>query len=185
MENKYKLTEDEVKNIKKDGYISRCRKYRYYISREWNKDLAKISFILLNPSETDLYEDNQTIRKVMGFAKGLGYGGIYLLNLYSYREANPKNLKTIIELKGEEYAIGKENFKVIKKLTNNSEYVIFGWGNNAKDFPMTYKIYDLVENEKIRALDITKQNQPKHPLYLRYNIVDNVKDLIKLIPNKK
>lgn len=174
---RYRFSKSELESINKDGYISSCKKYRYFIEREWDSSLDKAMFILLNPSETGLYEDNPTIRKCMGFSKGLGYGGIYLANLYSYRATNPKELKKVIEKKGEIYAQGEKNIEIIKKLEKRSDILILGWGNNAKNFQMSQDILKILDRKKMRCLDITKEGEPKHPLYIRYDLVERKEDL--------
>ena len=43
-----------------DAVISKCSKYRYSLSRQWNKEKDKVLFIMLNPSKADDKIDDPT-----------------------------------------------------------------------------------------------------------------------------
>ena len=49
--------------MKQEAVISKCRKYRYSLSREWNKDKEKVLFIMLNPSKADDKIDDPTVKR--------------------------------------------------------------------------------------------------------------------------
>ena len=74
--------------------ISACELYRYILTRTWDTTLPPLVICMLNPSTADGQLDDPTIRKVIGFAKRLGYGGIVVVNLYAYRATDPKDLAT-------------------------------------------------------------------------------------------
>ena len=79
----------------KGAIISDCQKYRYALWRNWDLSKDKVMFIGLNPSTADHIEDDPTIRRCIGFAKSWGYGGLYMMNLFSYRTSNPSKLKNV------------------------------------------------------------------------------------------
>lgn len=49
-------------------------------------------FVGLNPSTADETEDDQTIRRCVGFAMDWGYGGLCMGNLFAIRATKPKNM---------------------------------------------------------------------------------------------
>ena len=57
------------------------RKYRYALWRIWDSSLDTLLFIGLNPSTAAHVQDDPTIRRLVGFAKAWGFGGLYAGNL--------------------------------------------------------------------------------------------------------
>ena len=50
-------------------------------------------FIGLNPSTANEITNDPTIRRVQRFAFDWGYGGVYMMNLFAYITAYPKELE--------------------------------------------------------------------------------------------
>ena len=138
--------------------FSRCRKFRYVLSRSWDKSTATITFIGLNPSTADADHDDPTIRRCVNFACNWGYGSINMVNLFAYRSTSPANLKIASE------PIGKRNDYWIGFSVKHSSCVVACWGNWG-----TYLQRDKVIRKKysnLLCMGQTAQNQPAHPLYL-------------------
>ena len=55
--------------------FSPCRTFRYRLGRHWS-DGPVLAFIMLNPSCADEHIDNPSVRRCIGFAQRLGYGGL-------------------------------------------------------------------------------------------------------------
>ena len=51
-----------------------------------------MAFIGLNPSTADETADDPTIRKCIKYAKAWGFGGLLMLNVYSFRATNPDDM---------------------------------------------------------------------------------------------
>jgi len=165
----FRFTDDELDKVKKDAYISDCEDYRYYLTRVWDEDLPRVMYVLLNPSTADHTVDDQTVRKCMGFAKGWEHGSIEIVNLFAYRTKNPKVLKSVIDKKGEAFAIGPKNDEYIKAAAERADLIVLGWGNNAKDFEQRRaEVLEILKEKEVKCLDITIQEQPKHPLYIKF-----------------
>lgn len=64
--------------------------YRYRLGRYWDNKKRNVLFIGLNPSTADAYEDDATIRRLIGFSKDWGFGGLTIVNLFAYRSTDPK-----------------------------------------------------------------------------------------------
>ena len=73
--------------------FSDCRKYRFVLWRIWDYSLETIMFIGLNPSTANEVKQDNTINRIKGLTKDLGYGGFYMLNLFTFITAYPKELK--------------------------------------------------------------------------------------------
>lgn len=155
--------------VRASALISDCGKYRYSLTRIWDSEKPKVLFIMLNPSTADGEQDDPTIRRCIGFAKAWGYGGLYVCNLFAYRATNPKELLKV------DNPFGDKNIWCTKKLADRVDKVICAWGNR----PILKKVLkgqsemDLVRfaQGKLYAIDFAKDGTPKHPLYLKSELV--------------
>ena len=146
--------------MKQEAVISKCSKYRYSLSREWNKDKKKVLFIMLNPSKADDKIDDPTVKRCICFAKNWGFGGLMIGNLFAYRTTYPKELfKT-------KNPIGKDNLKFLKKMIKSSNLTICAWGNK-QGLPPKY-LRELTDLYYLKILSDGKT--PGHPLRLKKDI---------------
>lgn len=141
--------------------------FRYWLTREWDEKKPRVTFIGLNPSTADAFIDDATIRKEVGFAQRWGFGSLLKLNMYPYRATHPRDLIAAEDRIGRpDLFIGA--FRRIEK----GETVVCAWGaTRIKGDEMHRKgvlnfLWSL--GADLRALDITKDGEPKHPLYISY-----------------
>jgi hypothetical protein len=146
--------------------ISACDKFRYNLWRITGdvKD-GLVGFVMLNPSTADAVMDDATITRCLRRATALGYAGIEIGNLYAYRAKDPKDLKAA------RFPIGPENDKHLTKMAERCDIIIFGWGNHASP-ARARTVVNLIKevNENVYHLGLTKSGQPKHPLYIGYDV---------------
>lgn len=156
-------------STKKGAILSECEGYRYRLWRIWDEAKPKVMFIMLNPSTADGEQDDPTIRRCIGFAKSWGYGGLYVCNLFAYRATSPKELLKV------DNPFGDANIWHTRDLVGKVDKVICAWGNR----PILKKILkgqseiELVRFAagKLYAIDLAKDGTPKHPLYLKSELV--------------
>lgn len=86
--------------------LDTTRAYRFLLWRFWD-ERPRMLFVGLNPSTADELHDDPTVRRLCGFAKEWGYGGLYACNLYSYVSAYPEHL-------ADSQAVHKANYPAIK-----------------------------------------------------------------------
>lgn len=162
--------------------ISPCGRYRYLLEREWRgthdpahwkwfgaKDGAgrelgeplSVMFVMLNPSTADGTTDDPTIRRCVGFAKAWNYEAISVVNLFAYRATKPKDLFAA----GHE-AHGPRNQKVIECATARAGIIIAAWGVHGDYGEQDDTVRGWLDDRPIYALGLTKDGQPRHPLYL-------------------
>jgi hypothetical protein len=149
--------------MKKAAILSEDNLYRYQLSRIWDESKPPILFIMLNPSCADAAHDDPTIRRVIRFATSWGYGGVYVTNLYAFRSTDPKVLKHTDD------PVGKENISYITHLIGMVDKVVYAWGNNQKE--PTW-LSELVQTPY--CIDLSKKRIPKHPLYLKSELIPKV-----------
>jgi hypothetical protein len=150
--------------------ISSCGVYRYHLSRTWGG--VVLPFLMLNPSTADALKDDATIRKCMGFAHTLGYGGIEVINLFAYRSRDPEALLTPnIDLIGPEY-----DFHLAFVARN--EMIVAAWGCDStlkapalrgRPAEVLRQIRAINPGIQIKCFGKTKSGAPRHPLMLSYS----------------
>lgn len=142
--------------------LSQCERYRYQLGRTWGDDTAPhLPFVMLNPSTADAAQDDPTIRRCIGFAKDLGYSGLIVVNLYAWRATQPADLwKT-------DDPVGPGNDSWLFETFQRDRLVIAAWGGNAR--PERVELVTRMARAcgaRLHALGVTKDGQPRHPLYL-------------------
>ena len=114
-------------------------RYRYYLTRRWDKCRYPIIFALLNPSTATAETDDPTIRRCIGYARKWGYGGLIVVNLFALRSPNPETLYTLDDPVGPE---NKEYWdKAIHEACQDALYgegpgyespILCGWGDTRR-----------------------------------------------------
>ena len=117
---------------------------------------------MLNPSTADENHDDPTIRRCIYFARRLGYGDLYAVNLYAWRARDPRELGK----PPHESRIGPANDHFIKRCARGCDLTVVAWG--ALRGPMRQSRAKLVNGwlPNPKALGLTKDGHPRHPLTL-------------------
>lgn len=131
--------------------------------RRWSAG-AVVGFVLLNPSTADETLDDPTIRRCIGFAKALGYGGLTLGNLFALRSTDPRALRSDYDPEG------PSNDQALLQIATDAQgNIICGWGNHGafmnrgREVLRRFRAWGATPT----ALALTKAGEPAHPLYLR------------------
>ena len=174
--------------MKRTAKFSECKRYRYRLGRYWEPSKPYVIFCLLNPSTADAYKDDPTIRRCINYAIRWQYGGLEILNIFAYRATNPKDMKSApidpIGI-GNRSAFSDASKHVRQHyidLYKKNEYcfdnvpVICGWGTHGgyKDQGEKALEWIHVDGCSAFALDTTKDGFPKHPLYLKADLLPSV-----------
>lgn len=152
--------------MKTSAVISECGAYRYVLRREWDALLPTLVFVMLNPSTADATQNDATIRKCVGFARRNGFGSISVVNLFALRSRNPAALRSHPE------PIGPDNDAwILRETRDPMRSVVVAWGCNARHFPgRVVAVRDML-GRATRALRITKDGHPEHPVMLPYDLM--------------
>lgn len=143
--------------------ISPCGRYRYQLWRLWDTAKPTAVWVLLNPSIADASQDDPTLRRCVGFARGWDMGGVLIVNLFAARATDPQVLLTMND------PIGPDNDQHIRWATHlPKSRIICGWGAH----PMAQRdgradaVKHLIQWGMAWCLGTTKDGHPRHPLYL-------------------
>jgi hypothetical protein len=158
--------------VKRTAVLSVCGGFRYLLTREWAEGERVLTFVMLNPSTADGERDDATVRKCIGFARNLGFGGIRIANLFAYRARDPK------ELRRAGWPPGLENNYWSKRIAlwayANNEPIVCAWGAHARGHAgqrRVAEVMDLMQRQcvDLRALLVLADGTPGHPLMLPYS----------------
>ena len=149
--------------MKKGAKFSDCGKHRLMLWRIWD-DTKRIAMCIgLNPSTANTDTDDATIRRLCG-SNGLlannGFGGLYMLNLFTFITPYPKELT-------EKNVVSDEYYRHV--LNDNCHTVIFCWGNFKEATERSNEVIKLFPDAY--CFGKNENGTPKHPLYLKSDTI--------------
>ena len=148
--------------MKKSAHISKCKRYRYALWRQWDDAKPYVLFVGLNPSTADAVEDDPTLRRCMGFSRAWGYGGVCMANLFAFRATEPRVMMAA------KNAVGPQNNKWLLKLSAEAALVIAAWGNDGAYLGRSAVVREMIPG--MQCLKLNKSGEPAHPLYQKAGI---------------
>ncbi len=149
--------------------ISSCGLYRPLLLRRWNLDKPLCSFGGVNPSTADASIDDATVRKWIGFATRLGFGGFVAWNNFDYRSTDVRMLGKVSK------PISKENDLAITMALQSCEMNFAGWGSETKVPSRLRHRFREVEGlamslgTPLHCIGKTKAGNPRHALMTAYS----------------
>lgn len=162
--------------MRRTAIFSKCGHYRYALGRMWtpiaDHDIRKVLVVVgLNPSTANESEDDPTIRRCMDYARRWGHHGLTMLNLFAYRATDPRQLLTQLANGGD--IIGGDAQEAALRVFTENRRVLCAWGVHGhiadRSDHVTKKLREL--GCELVHLGLTKGGLPKHPLYLRGDLL--------------
>ena len=141
------------------------QRHRFLLRRVWDWSRVPLVTIGLNPSTATESVDDPTIRTLIRAAHWRGYGGLWMLNIFSLRSTNPRALYTDREPDHPEHDWHlRDTFA-----TDGLASVVAAWGNHGALYGRGQTVLDMIDAAGVAALcfGVTKTGQPRHALYLR------------------
>lgn len=138
------------------------RTYRYLLTRIWDPTVPPVVFLMLNPSTASADQDDPTVRRIVGFAKSWGRGGVIVVNLFALCATNPARLRTHRD------PVGRYNASFVQHAIRQADLVVAAWGAGGvladRGTDMARAL--LGQGVALKALRLTSTGQPGHPLYV-------------------
>jgi hypothetical protein len=128
------------------------------------------AFIMVNPSTADASQNDQTIRKVLGFATRFGWSRVIVGNVFAYRATDISELGLVGD------PVGPDNAVHLRNVIREADEVVCAWGSLAKLPPHLRGQWRSVSNVAdelnvpLKCLQILKDGHPKHPLMASYSM---------------
>jgi hypothetical protein len=151
----------------KSAVLSPDRKYRYHLYRSIPGGGNRIAtFIMLNPSTADHEVDDPTIRKCIGFARRWGCGELHIVNLFAVRATDPREMRRASD------PVGPDNHEWVMRTVArapDSGPIVCAWGLHGSYMGQDQTVLGWLDGvHEPKALGITKDGHPRHPLYVPY-----------------
>ena len=145
------------------------RTHRYVLARQLmgylgHNDAEKLSilWVMLNPSTADEAFLDPTVAKCAKYSYAWGFAGLVVVNLFSLRATNPRQLKTAMRPEGD-----PENMFHILHQAEMADMVVVAYGNHGgyegRHKRVLHRLLDY--HERLYALGLNKTGHPVHPLY--------------------
>lgn len=133
--------------------FSQDRKHRVMLHRLWDQQRPCATVIGLNPSNANEKDDDPTIGFVTRVLNFNGYGGLFMVNLFTMITPHPKDLVLDMKL--------LNAVSVWRTASMSCKDVVFAWGNFK-----TLGRNQTAKREFPKALcfDILKSGEPRHPM---------------------
>lgn len=119
------------------------------------------------PSTADAQRDDPTLRRVTAYTRAWGYSAPSVVNLYAYRATDPRDLFTAPD------PTGPDNDRHLTEALTGHQ-AIAAWGAHARPERVAafLALHPRTPNVgPLKALALTRDGQPRHPLYLPANLV--------------
>lgn len=141
------------------------RIFRYSLWRIWNPGGKLLLFIGLNPSTANDIKDDPTIRRLVGFAKAWGFGGLLAGNLFSLVTAYPDVLWRHPSSKQPD----DFNDRAILRMEQMCSKVLVAWGDQGRHAGSRPEEVLRLLGDPVYCFKLTAAGEPYHPLYLPLN----------------
>ncbi len=145
------------------------RQYRYRLERECAGTGPVVAGIMVNPSTAGAEVDDPTIRKWLGFGRGLNARRFIIGNKFAHVATDVRMLATSM------HPIGPDNDKHIEQILRDADLHIVAWGPLAKlPKPLRNRWRDVVAIAdrvgcRLMCWGTAQDGQPYHPLMLAYS----------------
>ena len=100
---------------------SDCERYRYALTRVWEPQGRRLSFVMLNPSTATEVQNDPTVERCERRARALGFGGFRVTNIFAWRDTDPRKMRAALD------PIGPDNDAAILEACQWGDQVIAAW----------------------------------------------------------
>ena len=133
--------------------------YRYALGRAWGDPCERVLWVMLNPSTADATENDPTLRRCIGLSRSWGFGALVVVNLFALRATDPRALRRHPD------PIGGRNNHAILEHAHGVRTIVVAWGAHGTLHDRDRDVLSFLG--PVRAIGLTKDGHPRHPLYVR------------------
>ena len=155
----------DANGVRSSAVYSPCERYRYALRREWGAG-PRLTFIMLNPSKATETTNDPTIERCQRRAMRLGFGAMWIANIFAWRETDPKKLRK------RRWPEGADNMDQLSNAADWADEILAAWGVHGAHRNQGPCVAETLAPfaEKLRVLGTTKDGHPRHPLYCAYDM---------------
>jgi hypothetical protein len=149
--------------IERDAEFSPDDRHRRTLTRIWDRSKGFIFYCGLNPSKAGKKTDDMTVKKGIGFAVKLGFGGTLHGNAYSLVSTDPD------QLFGGTDVLDPLNDDRLVEMASRAGLVVVCWGE-FPDFDERFaEVTDLLSRFSPKCFGRTREGYPKHISRIAYS----------------
>jgi len=143
---------------------SPCECYRYLLTRTWDANRPKLLFAMLNPSTATEVQNDPTVERCERRARALGFGAFRVTNIFAFRATDPRVMRAQPD------PVGPGNDQALVESARWADQVICAWGGHGvfRDRGPQVEALLRATGRALYHLGLTKDGQPRHPLYIAY-----------------
>lgn len=143
---------------------SACDRYRYALTRLWDADGPRVTFVMLNPSKATEVQNDPTVERCERRARTLGYGAFRVVNIFAWRETDPHMMRKAAD------PVGSANDGQLLAAAAWADQVIAAWGVHGAHLNRGAIVETLLRDagHDLSCFGLTKDGHPRHPLYVAY-----------------
>lgn len=149
--------------------ISSCGVYRYRLERNVSAEGVVYAFFGVNCSTATATEDDQTVKKWIGFTQRLGGKRLIVGNAFAYRAMD------VSELNGAADPVGPDNDAHLDQIIRDADILVPCWGSRTKIPPRLHGRLDTLRarifeaGKPVKAWGFTQSGDPLHAMVLGYS----------------
>lgn len=150
--------------VESTALYSPCERYRYDLTRVWDRDAPRLFYVMLNPSKATELRNDPTIERCQRRAAQLGYGAMRIGNIFAWRETSPQLLRKA------KSPVGAATDGLLVEAADWADDVLCAWGVHGTHQDRGPAVEVLLRSTRARLvhLGLTKDGHPRHPLYVSY-----------------
>ncbi|MCO8143867.1 DUF1643 domain-containing protein [Rhodovulum tesquicola] len=147
-----------------EAVYSPCETYRYLLTRIWDPAGPKALFVMLNPSTATELQNDPTVERCERRARALGFGAFRVTNIFAFRATDPRVMRAAAD------PIGPANDAAIRDSAPWADRIVCAWGSHGAHLDRGRAVERLLRatGRPLFHLGLTRDGQPKHPLYIGY-----------------
>lgn len=160
-------------NDSSDAQLSLDGLHRYWLWRRLTDQTdRRMVFVMCNPSTADAMADDPTIRRCKTFALREGCGELAVVNLWSYRATDPKDL-IAAAARGVDITGGIASTHMRRRWVASGQVLVAAWGEVASRVPgyesevKSIRLTAAAMDMDLMCLGATAAGHPRHPLYVK------------------
>jgi hypothetical protein len=135
--------------------------YRYAFGRWWGEQdyERSVVWVMLNPATGDTeMRRRPTLQRTITWSKAWGATGVIVLNLFAFRDTDPKGLKDAAD------PVGPHNDKTLELFTATAMQTVAAWGSKGSLHSRSTTVRPYLRDPL--CLGTTSKGEPRHPLYV-------------------
>lgn len=144
------------------------RTRRYALHRRWAPG-PRVLWVLLNPSTADEKHNDPTIKKCISYSQKWGFGGLVMVNIFSLKATDPKDLKASSD-PGDGEESNSYLLRYAEEIASEGGVILCGMGAHASHRGRGRAVVDMLNRYPLHYLVLTDSGIPGHPLYLPGNL---------------